>query len=128
MIQVSELRIGNKIFTQSGKIATVEGIKRGDASHDFEYIVMFQELGIGNCYVRYCKPIPLTTEILEKFGFEQQNGVMGWEKEGVVIAYETLAGHFRLYPRHTKVESLHQLQNLYSLLTGGELNEIIGNV
>ena len=66
--------------------------------------------------------IQLTPEILEKCGFEQQNGVMGWEKESVVIAYETLAKYFRLYPRTTPILYLHQLQNLFWCLCGEELN------
>jgi outer membrane protein assembly factor BamD (BamD/ComL family) len=105
MIKANELRIGNW-YDHNGR---------------YEQVTPNTILEVWESERTWVKPIPLTTEILEKCGFEQQNGVMAWEKEDVVIAFSTLGNFFRLYPRTNRIKYLHQLQNLYFALTGEEL-------
>lgn len=128
----SELRIGNWIYDDEGRLSKIKGMKPFDHSvrcdEDegcellFDYMHPVHGLMDGyECDSNRCEPIPLTPEILEKCGFEQANGIMLWECNGVQIAYETICGYFRIYPRTNKIEYLHQLQNLYWCLVGEEL-------
>jgi len=106
MVQANELRIGNYISYKNER-----WIKVG--YHEIRYAVLYPDTSY--------YPIPLTFEILEKAGFELQIGMMSWEKEGVIICYETIANFFRLYPMTNRINYVHQLQNLYYALTGEEL-------
>lgn len=64
-------------------------------------------------------PIPLTPEILEGCGFEKEN-VWFCNRN---IDIKMLDNIYEVYINEilTKVQSLHQLQNLYFALTGEEL-------
>ena len=66
--------------------------------------------------------IPLSEKILTDWcGFEQENGMMSYELNGIKIVYETLANFYRFYPRTNKILYLHQLQLLYLALTNQPL-------
>jgi len=115
MINANELRIGNWVLIES-HITTVNHIM-GDED--------------------YFLPIPLTPEILEKCGFVKnkvQNDCI--ELGGIDFHLELMWGKENYYyPMLTqtpqgceertvflnRINSLHQLQNLYFALTGQEL-------
>lgn len=132
MIKAQELRIGNQVY-----LPTIEKNITVDYHH-----IRYATINPNNEY----EPIPLTPEILERFGFDRNMG--GWLLEGDINQKsfrsddESKYGwslemtdvddndvHFRIGyskilikdapARHIKY--LHQLQNLYHALTGEEL-------
>jgi len=126
-MKATDLRIGNLVFDDQNEICSVSKLLsqkkisfEGNGVEDWE--VEFKDEKADNIYLScVINPIPLTAEWLKKFGFEQETGVMAYEKEGVTIVYETVADFYRFYPRTNKIEYIHQLQNLYYALTGKEL-------
>lgn len=70
----------------------------------------------------WCKPIPLTEEILLKCGFNETEKLPGtqkrYEKKKIKISISN-SGNF--YTNKIQVIYLHQLQNLYYALTNEEL-------
>ena len=121
MINASELRIGNKLQKENGKIYTVS---RLDGTKD---ILVEEERGLFTLnYNLY--GIPLTPEILDKCGFEKSNRIdFGELKQCYVIFSLALMIRHDSYfidwvGGNTEARYLHQLQNLYFALTGEELN------
>lgn len=123
MIKASELRIGNRvrfinqsIIVHAGTIEDCDRANKSDAPYQYE-------------------PIPLTPEILEKAGFERWAYLGDNKYEFLICKARTLIcyheGNIRecsLYQDSkmidlpaSKVQYLHQLQNLYFALTGEEL-------
>jgi hypothetical protein len=102
-IKASELRIGN-YYNHNGQIKTV---------------TPNTILEVWEAERTWCKPIPLTEEILLKnLGFKKSS--WGWIKNGVNIQKGfTLA--FSSNKDSIEIKYLHQLQNLYFALTGQEL-------
>jgi hypothetical protein len=124
MIQANELRIGNWVMHPNGDVKI--------SAED-----------IGSKYsLDACNPIPLTPEIFEKAGFEKETPD---DKYGVVykkdkfnfiirrvnfgmIGKDDFGWSFELSDETnwativSKLQSLHQLQNLYFALTNTELN------
>ena len=121
MIQANELRIGNwvklfndelnKIYVISKTAIQVEGGIIGGEVFKLEHI----------------NPVPITLEILEKFGFYKTNRIDSGE---LCPCYAIFS--FALMIRHnsffvdwiggnTEIKYLHQLQNLYFALTNTEL-------
>lgn len=82
-----------------------------------------------NTFLRNIKPIPLTSDLLVKFGFEKRkDGRLRWyQKNDIDIdveLYKDGRAAFFTYTNLDKeitVASVHQLQNLYFALTGKEL-------
>ena len=126
MIDLTELRIGNWITVGKSNPIQITGIFN-------EYIralVLFPVHDDVN-------PIPLTPEILEKAGFvKNRNGEPSIEINDIASHLELMVGVDNLhYPSFTqtpqgseertvyfnRINSLHQLQNLYFALTGEEL-------
>lgn len=112
MIQINELRIGNLI--QEGKVEQI------DNSLDEVYFS-----GDG-CYLSaFCcniSPIPLSEEWLLKFGF--QRFPWGLVKNELLFLDDLKCSYLILQIGNgfkTKVQYVHQLQNLYFCLTGAEL-------
>lgn len=104
-MDAQELRIGNYVYAQSGRISKIE-------REDFAYHV-----GLAN--LEDNEPIPLTEGWLLKLGLKEVEGVF-------------VKGHLKLlairdlywranYPIIVDVIHVHQLQNLYFALTGEEL-------
>lgn len=137
MIQANELRIGNWVKRYDGVDIQVSNIGKVGLGLDIGPKGM-------PIYLEWSKfePIPLTTEILGKCGFEKQGGTWFFieyftdcmeaaEKCGVTINLTTgrcfifqndeEEGADGAYLKH-RIEHLHQLQNLYFALTGEELN------
>jgi hypothetical protein len=132
-MKATELRIGNWV---NGEFANGE-------------LKPFQIFRIdGNDDCSGLEPIPLTPELLEKCGFKKWKGRVMENTNIWMKKYEHEAGYFdvdnkpvintstigiRQYyghslpdeffytDHHSKIEYLHQLQNLYYALTGEEL-------
>lgn len=121
MIKANELRIGNLILRNGFLIEEKEKFKETTVTHN----------DITACYVDNTsfKPIPLTEEWLLKFGFEKDNDFGNWH----LSAYEIFSSGNRdfvywynhssddYYSDVRKINTVHQLQNLYFALTGQEL-------
>ena len=103
MVKVREVRIGNYLEYNG----TISQISNSD----------FIDQEFAEDENEFCDiPIPLTEEWLLKFGFKW-NG-FEWEIENLFIKadFSMTLGSFKV-----KLESVHQLQNLYFALTGKEL-------
>lgn len=110
-MDAKELRIGNYVYAQSGKLVV---------NRDSIYKV--ENVNIQSA--RKYEPIPLTEEWMLKFGFEesywQASGKFAhWIKDGA----DWFDGDLNciVYYRVTEIKYVHQLQNLYFALTGEEL-------
>lgn len=107
MIQPEELRIGNWVKP------------RFSAFKDSKYKIPD---GKTIDLMKDAEPIPITPEWLERLGFINDSG--DYYKDGFCIDTFSDSNHFWLlssYEHHTKIEYIHQLQNLYFALTGKEL-------
>jgi hypothetical protein len=109
-MKATELRIGNLIFNTVGGINTpiIADIISIKYAHTYE-------------------PIPLTEEWLDKFGLREiheRNGVKysRWASKKGITLYES-SGGYSCYKFSNKIiiHFVHQLQNLYFILTGEEL-------
>lgn len=134
MIQENEYRLGNLINPLVGTcehIGKITSISKNYIGYDLiddnyeEYLSMSLE-----SILSMVKPIPITEEILLKFGFEgglwknktqtyySFNGIIvilkdDYYKNGAIFYRNTLLFEEKI--------NLHQLQNLYFALTGQEL-------
>lgn len=115
-MESNELRIGNLIHHNDGTAMPIEYFTESS-------ITLTTPKG-GNWHFRYdeVEPIPLTKEHLLFFGFiptyhESGKSFSSWEKDG----HSWLKEDFTLLWFGTKVEYVHQLQNLYFALKGKEL-------
>jgi hypothetical protein len=123
MVQANELRIGNKVLFYMD-IVEVLAIEGGRISYWISQ-AEFPDAYIFNHEDEY-HPIPLTSEILEKCGFEQKssnehvNGDLVFRKQQddlILHGYEYDYNGVIL----NRPQYLHQLQNLYFALIGEEL-------
>ena len=138
-MKATELRIGNyvSVTTTTNKFDIVEGIEynKGLESHylalkNVHYGVWFEHKGLD-----FINPIKLTEEWLKDFGFEIKYeisyiigsflGLNPITKDHLIYLTNTGDGWFYKNGFH-KIKHVHQLQNLYFVLTGQELtlNEI----
>jgi len=121
-MKATELRIGNlAIDTTEGfagrKNRTIE------VSHEVIYSIA--------CGNDYWKPVPLTEEWLERFGFEQMKLYTGdncFVKEKFCVLCDGQLKNYDLrltfdsdQTIRVELDYVHQLQNLYFALTGEEL-------
>ena len=105
MIQPQLLRIGNYI-EYNGEIIKLDG-------------------SLLCCYIQNelefpLNPIPLTEEILLKFGFEKK-GDFWFVKSGIKIENRNNGFSYFIYLNEIKILSVNQLQLLFFALTGEEL-------
>lgn len=105
-----------------------------DTPRGIEKVYKIEEDAINGVAWPYCKPIPLTPEILEKCGIvEVYDGAVDFPKGIAYVFYKNAYG-FHLYKRvvsneyrwdmgstSVRIDYLHQLQNLYYALTQNEL-------
>jgi len=116
-MKATELRIGN--------IVLVENIEQ-----DGKYKGNFSEVIADSSTISGCelcpnrvKPIPLTEEWLDKFGFERNRDPQIVSPNRVLWFVNMLEFNEGFYCNETglTVYYVHQLQNLYYALTGEEL-------
>lgn len=132
-MKIQDLRIGNYVSHPESKL---DKIKEIIFKHD-EYAVTFENTHCG--YYLYLDSdeivtgIDLTSEIIELLGFETKKhwdySTKKYSKDGYdfefVICYPK--GNFKNYRfnfeyGHFEIKYIHELQNLYYMLTGGELS------
>lgn len=119
-ILASELRIGNWVRFKH-LLCFIITIKQDNCEIQSSRVIV-------NSSYDFIEPIPLTPEILEKcgfsFGINLQSFVRGRhqfvEIKNMIDGYLSEDGVF-YYGVRTKIQHLHQLQNLYFALTGKEL-------
>lgn len=132
-MKATELRIGNYVVGKKWPEYDLELIVV--TSVDDIGINLEEGLGEGirrEFYHHDISPIPLTTEILEKCGFEKrevvEDGIIYGKTKYTLIYTIATDGlhHFFLngYHNDVQIDNLHQLQNLYFALTGEELDFI----
>lgn len=110
-MKATELRIGNWVY---------QGNTYGNQRVSSYELYGFSG-GSNSSYYSEWKPIPLTKEWLERFGFKVGNlyADKGWFW---LERYRTLRAYvFVIEDKLIKVKYVHQLQNLYFALTGEEL-------
>lgn len=116
MIQIEELRIGN-LINYNGALLTVHELHP-------DYIVPFKTFR-SQIPPHKIKPIPLTSEILESYGFvkkEHKNVGITWDDGKLSLIQGYLPEFYLNHPHYGKsYKYLHQIQNLYFALTGHEL-------
>lgn len=123
MITANELRIGNYILDDEGIIIRVNQIAEPDNKQLTECIN-----GFNQNMLAACNGIPLTEEWLVKFGFTYWDG-RNYYYNDLLGFYFYKKGKRRLsmtnlvFDAHVnkRLDYVHQLQNLYFALTGGEL-------
>jgi hypothetical protein len=108
-MKTTDLRIGNLVLSK-GVPVQIEEIMWETVRYCF-----------GEFPIDYVEPIPLTKEWLLKFGFEFRvvYGNNFWTLNNILI-FEDKNGNFE-YSVGLKIQSIHQLQNLYFALTNKEL-------
>lgn len=114
-MEANELRIGNWVIDTFDKCSPVE------SQIGIDDFVVMGNFSRSNAPIPY-SPIPLTEEWLVKLGFEKEpdHFFICWGKNGVeLIDYED--GDYEFNHCSTLIKSVHQLQNLYFVLTGEEL-------
>ena len=107
MIKANELRIGNW-YNQFDNLHQASWVTIKDLSEAPESQI-------------WCKPIPLTSEILEKCGFVYNKLVDGYEFDKYTIRYQMMFYDGFRISEFNICKYLHQLQNLIYALTGKEL-------
>lgn len=144
MITTSELRIGNLIswnpklvnpdITLSAmnvKVAALQQNKIGFSSPNFEHRVEPFEDDLMQEEMAYkvaasFEPVPITTELLEKAGFQKMKHLFTtyFETDGLRLKVED--DHFQPICGKERfglpIQYVHQLQNIYYYTTGKELD------
>jgi hypothetical protein len=120
-LRASELRVGN--ITTLGVVSLID--------QDVFRVVDSEGDSFKNTWAEI-KPISLTEEWLLKFGFEinrqtkEENNIWRCYSEEGFFEVEQIGSSFFLDDNHcygTKINHVHQLQNLYFALTGEELKD-----
>ena len=111
----TELRIGNLVYRKKTVI-------------EVDIVILSSICTLENQNIELYKPIPITEEWLQKFGFvrlgnqETWFGRALWNKGvfAIMHGYGTTNGQRTRY-NTTEFDYIHQLQNLYFALIGEEL-------
>lgn len=123
MINVKELRIGNHILADFGK---VDGVKQIEVFQINESGIVYDEHSNEHCDV-FLQPISLTEDWLLKFGFIKKQGEINenidFSLNGFYIQQHLECNDFICLNTdyYISVKYLHQLQNLFYCLSGKEL-------
>lgn len=117
-IKVTDLRIGNVVQGNKGNIILVENIVESGINIDWDW----QE---PKYKIRDLNPIPLTEDWLSKLGFEFEDRGEDvfdqiWSKDDFEI-WEHSEGFCHNYHKGGDINHLHELQNMYFVLMGEEL-------
>lgn len=128
-MNINELRLFNEIDTPVG-YKKVMGLS---VVNDNEILIMTGNVS-GYYVPDLCNGIPITSEILELFGFENGEIRPSYKLHMAVRPYQTATqgvfpGEWQVvlldavpHPLGQTIKYLHQLQNLYFALTNEELN------
>ena len=135
MIKANELRIGNKILSIFDKIETVmviaghEGYKERKEIHEIHKHYINVEENKNTYNLAEIKPIPITEECLLEFGFKKSSKTVDFELlyKGWTIEFDIFNEIVDCYLENIGIDILfvHQLQNLYFVLTGKELKIVL---
>ncbi len=114
MIRPSELRIGNWVTSKHGYDMEVTTVSK------------YKDLGLDT---DFSKPIPLTEEWFERFGFKLEKWYISGNKafeyklrDFTISKLELELGVFMVNTKQrASIKYVHQLQNLYFALVGEEL-------
>ncbi len=143
MIKAEELRIGN--WVKYGKhlniVCSLQSPKPlKDTRFADKWVVEINPPDIFDVTIDELKPIPLTEEWLERFGFKKgsekglslnhyykQLELLNWEykctpnmtRDGFIVHHGFMSDWSEL----TEIKHVHSLQNLYFALTNTELND-----
>jgi len=118
-MKATELRIGNWVENESTN-RQVEGVQLTGGYNE----VMFWKI---MAFEHDISPIPLTEEWLVKLGFESEGNMwyttnnISYNTEDNRVVREQPGILGTIYNAITRVSYVHQLQNLYFVLTGKEL-------
>ena len=126
MIHPQELRIGNMLFVDGTfiKVGKIEEhfISWNIAKDTAKFKIWNPFLPISD---KRINPIPLTEEILLKFGFEKTANPreLKYDDYSILLLNEIrfVICNYMENPPSVKVSTVHQLQNLFFSLTGKEL-------
>jgi hypothetical protein len=119
-LKVNELRIGN-LVSHYGFIRRIEAIHAKKKLDDKHRIIEFEN-GVTD-FLMNVKPIELTEEWLEKFGFQKIDGAffkLSFLFYGIKVK-DDIGFHFKKGEFSIKLKYVHQLQNLYFTLVEEEL-------
>lgn len=141
MIQAKDLRLGNKVLTQTGEVITVQQILHNTVVYNNYLQVDKEEVSpysasvlsytskvvevIEEVEYLQLSPIPLTTQLLESCGFRN------FKREEWILSFDHSHADFEFTNDGLKmrepaafkkpIKYLHQLQNVFFALTGQEL-------
>ena len=126
MININDLRLGNYI-QRSGEVGLLKVLCIGEfIDNKFQKNVVCENL-LTETRLRLVEEqleyIPLTSEILKKAGFVyHDNQDWPWEHSRVSFPLkETTEGEYQYYHLNAVFKYLHQIQNIYYLMTSEEL-------
>lgn len=137
-MKASELRIGNLVKINNDLLPETHGktyiVYKLQKTFDFDFpsstgiVSVTDKVNTYTQFDEFIAPIPLTEEWLLRFGFEKKDSdVTRYEKRELMMEYIFGKWYARLCVNYqdsvlvTKVEYVHQLQNLVFALTGEEL-------
>lgn len=119
MIEPRELRVGNLIYDNQGKVVEIDSITKKGVNISFYGETLDLSVDIN--------PIPLTEEWLIKLGFERDPWGFCLEDRLSLSFSVTINGDFlpcwkdKVLSSGFVVKAVHQLQNLFFALTGEDL-------
>ena len=130
-MKATELQIGNYVLDDTSDdvmiVSRIENVEYTEWNSGDKYNIICLHLGTKDYYEGNFRPIPLTEEWLEKFGFEEdetyiseQNPFLDYLKDELRISMPYFIFEYG-DNGHPHIKHVHQLQNLYFCLYGEEL-------
>ena len=119
-MNANELRIGNLVGIGENALHADGGKNQIYEISELKTDVVQFKMFHSSEYYKDLAPIPLTEEILLKFGFEKK-GDFWFVKSGIKIENRNNGFSYFRYLNEIKIISVHQLQNLFFSLCGEEL-------
>ncbi|KPE49756.1 hypothetical protein [Chryseobacterium indologenes] len=121
---ITELRKGNYVIGESGRVVRIDGFMQESI-----YMKVEDERVRHIVHkVKYCNPIQLTNDILMKSGFIQTGHLFSFDLgEGFKIVYNDALKNWHVSIHSTTTASIndikgfHSLQNIVNSLTGKEI-------